>query len=164
MHRPEVVLLDEPMAGLDPLQIAQVRSLIQGLKGRHTVLFSSHNLAEITKVCDRVVLIEQGRVRAVGSEAELWEAFHRRRRMTVVVRGEAGRAAEAAGGVEGVEVTGARAGEEGTAELTVALPSQGAAALSRALVEAGLGLLELRAERHGLEDLFMRLLGREDGP
>lgn len=161
IHRPQVVLLDEPMAGLDPLQITQIRALIQGLQGRHTVLFSSHNLSEITRVCDRVVLIEEGRVRAVGSEAELWEAFHHRQQMTLLVRGEAERAAAVAGAVADVAVEGVQPVGEDAAELTLALPPEAAEALAVAMVQAGLGLREMRTERHGLEDLFMRLLGRE---
>lgn len=158
IHRPDVVLLDEPMAGLDPLQIAQIRTLIQGLKGRHTVLFSSHNLEEITKICDRIILIEQGRVRVEGTEAELWETFHHRLHLRCQVRGRAESAAEIARRIEGVEVTSAEDAGEGLAVLELSVESAAREELSRALIEGGLGLLEMRARHHGLEDLFHRLI------
>ena len=164
IHRPDVLLLDEPMAGLDPLQIIQIRNLVQGLKGRHTVLFSSHNLSEITKICDRIILIEKGRVRAEGREQELWEAYHHRLRLTLRVRGEPARAESLAKGVEGVTVESALAGGEGLTTLTVSAEPDARETLSRTLVEGGLGLVEMRTDSHGLEDLFIALVAGEETP
>jgi ABC-2 type transport system ATP-binding protein len=164
VHQPKVVLLDEPMAGLDPLQITQMRALIRALGSRHTVLFSSHILAEIANVCDRVVLMDQGRVVAEGSEQALWQRFHQRERLLLRLRGEAGHARAVVSAVPGVE-PGAVTTEDGdTLALHLTAPAQAREALARACVEAGLGLLELRAEQHGLEGLFVALLGREAHP
>ncbi len=159
VHDPKVVLLDEPMAGLDPLQIAQMRELIRGLRERHTVLFSSHILSEIANVCDRVILIDQGRVRAEGSEQELWATFHQRERLLLRLRGEAERARAVLAGVADVELRSLVAEPQGTLAASVQAPAGRREALARACAEAGLGLLELRAEQHGLEDLFVELLG-----
>lgn len=164
VHDPKVVLLDEPMAGLDPLQITQVRALVRSLKPRHTVLFSSHILSEIANVCDRVILIDEGRVRAEGSEHQLWEAFHQRARLSVQVRGTAAaaRAALSGGAAEGVEVGAVTEHGDGTATLVLTAPAESREAVAAALVGAGLGLLELRAEQHGLEELFVELLSARE--
>lgn len=71
LHRPEVLILDEPTIGLDPVQIREFRSLIQSLRKKHTVLISSHILSEIESVCDSVVIINEGRVIAQGEPASL---------------------------------------------------------------------------------------------
>jgi ABC-2 type transport system ATP-binding protein len=158
VHDPKVVLLDEPMAGLDPLQITQMRALIRALKERHTVLFSSHILSEIANVCDRVILIDAGRVRAEGSEQQLWERFHERERLVLRVRGEAAQARAVAAAVEGVELREAHAGPDGTVTLALTAQAGRREGLARDCVQAGLGLLELRPEQHGLEELFVELL------
>ncbi len=75
LAEPPVVILDEPTIGLDPLQILAVRDLIAGLRGRMTVLISSHILPEIEATCDRVLIINQGRVAAAGTPAELRRRF-----------------------------------------------------------------------------------------
>ena len=158
VHDPKVVLLDEPMAGLDPLQITQMRTLVRDLKPRHTVLFSSHILSEITNVCDRVILIDQGRVRAEGSERQLWETFHQRERLVLRVHGAQPAARTAVAQAPGVEVRGATEHGDGSLSLALTAPAESRAALAAAVVGAGLGLLELRQEQHGLEELFVELL------
>lgn len=158
VHQPKLVLLDEPMAGLDPLQIAQMRDLIRSLRKRHTVLFSSHILSEITNVCDRVILIDQGRVRAEGSERALRKEFHQRRRLFLRLRGEKARVDAVVGSLAGLTIASSRAEDDGTVALTLEFTTDLREPLSRACVDAGLGLLELRSERHDLEELFVQLL------
>ncbi|HEX7926821.1 MAG TPA: ABC transporter ATP-binding protein [bacterium] len=162
VHNPPVLLLDEPMAGLDPLQIVQIRELIRSLKHDHTLLFSSHILAEITNVCDRIVLIDQGQVKAEGSEAELRKNLLQSRRLVATVLGDRAKLVAALQKIPGVSVTAEAGSEPGTvtariqAESTAGDPRE---RVSRACAEAGLALLELRAEDHGLEDLFLMVLG-----
>ena len=71
IHDPKLVILDEPISGLDPVQIVEMRSLIRGLKDKHTVLVSSHILSEISETCDRLLVLREGRIVARGTEAEL---------------------------------------------------------------------------------------------
>src|ERR1700675_1128982 len=71
LHNPEVLILDEPTAGLDPKQIIETRQLIKGLGGQHTVVLSTHILPEVSKTCQRVVVINQGKVVAAGEPDEL---------------------------------------------------------------------------------------------
>ena len=72
---PPVIILDEPTAGLDPLQITEIRELIQSLKNGHTVIFSSHILPEVSEVCDDVLIINRGCLVAQGSMAEIDRLF-----------------------------------------------------------------------------------------
>src|SRR5262249_62137727 len=64
LHEPDVLILDEPTVGLDPSQIAEIRGLIKGFAGEHTVILSTHILAEVTMTCDRVLIINEGRIAA----------------------------------------------------------------------------------------------------
>jgi len=73
IHNPEVLVLDEPTAGLDPKQIIETRELIKGLAGQHTIVLSTHILPEVSKTCDRVVVINGGKIAAVGTPKELTE-------------------------------------------------------------------------------------------
>lgn len=162
VHDPKLVLLDEPMAGLDPLQISQARDLIKSLGKRHTVLFSSHILSEITNVCDRVILIDEGKVRAEGSEDALWERFHHHRRITMKVRGARAAIEKALKSVHGITLKNTQPEEDGVHALTLEAQGEVREQLSAACVNAKLGLLEIRTERHGLEDLFVRLIGEKE--
>lgn len=84
---PDIIILDEPTIGLDPHQIQGIRTLIETLRTRHTVLISSHILSEIERNCDRVIIINHGRVVAMGTKEELAEEFMSENRMTIEVQG-----------------------------------------------------------------------------
>ncbi len=163
IHRPPVILLDEPMAGLDPLQIVQIRDLIVSLRDRHTVLFSSHILSEITHVCDRVVLIDAGEVRAEGAESELRRGLAQGGRLSLLVKGARKSLLDVLGGFEGVSVEKTTPEEKGRVRATLSARGDIREALAKACVQAGLGLLELKKEQGGLEELFLRVLGTEAG-
>jgi len=75
IHNPRVIILDEPTIGLDPAQIVEIRQLIKSLKGEHTIMLSTHILAEVTQVCDGVVIINEGNLMASGSLQELSTAY-----------------------------------------------------------------------------------------
>ena len=159
IHRPPVVLLDEPMGGLDPLQIVQIRDLIHGMRGQHTVLFSSHILSEITNVCDRVVLIDQGTVRAEGSEEALRRDLSPWRKLSLQVRGAQTKVRQVLEGISGVTVQGISESEKGLVYAQLALEKDMREAVGKACSGGGLGLLEMKSEADGLEDLFMQLVG-----
>jgi ABC-2 type transport system ATP-binding protein len=163
VHDPPVVLLDEPLSGLDPLQIVQIRDLILALKPHHTVLFSSHILSEVTQVCDSVVLLDQGMVKAEGSEEKLRLEMLQRRTLKLLVRGDAQALTRALSALKGndVKVRAAHGGAAGVVEAEITGQEDVREKASKLCVEAGLGLLELREERHGLEALMLQLLERE---
>jgi ABC-2 type transport system ATP-binding protein len=150
---PEVLILDEPTAGLDPKGMAEMRSFIGGLgrQGR-TVLLSSHLMPEVEQVCDRVGVIDQGVLVREGSVDELRGAGVLLVRAVPLER--------AAHVLEGLpEVTAVQTGD-GTLRIT-AEPGA-AAAINRALVAAGVAVSELRPQRASLEEVFLELT-REDG-
>lgn len=85
---PEVIIMDEPTIGLDPHQIQGIRKLIDNLRGKHTVILSSHILPEIERSCDRVIIINRGRIVAAGTSTELREEFLPGNRFSLIVEGK----------------------------------------------------------------------------
>ena len=85
---PEIIIMDEPTIGLDPHQIQGIRKLIDNLRGKHTVILSSHILPEIERSCDRVIIINRGRIVAAGSSYELREEFLPGNRFSLIIQGE----------------------------------------------------------------------------
>ena len=89
IHSPKLVILDEPISGLDPVQIVEIREVIRGLKEECTVLLSSHILSEISQTCDRILVLNQGRLVAQGTETELAGRFHIGGSVDLSLRGDA---------------------------------------------------------------------------
>ncbi|RUO91330.1 ABC transporter ATP-binding protein [Corallococcus sp. AB018] len=153
VHKPALLILDEPTSGLDPLQIVEMRDVIRGLKGAHTVLVSSHILPEISQTCDRLLIIHKGTLLAQGSEEELSRSLGGPS-IVLEVRGDRARALEALQGFGAVEV---REGAGGVLALKVAAAPDFRPQVARAVVGAGLELLRLDANEGQLEALFLRL-------
>jgi ABC-2 type transport system ATP-binding protein len=166
LHNPDVLILDEPTAGLDPKQIIETRRLIKELAGDHTVVLSTHILPEVSQTCQRVVIINRGRVVAVDSVENLTSRAGESSGVYVQVD-SAGQDAHAVlatvPGVVSVDV----AGSEGPA---TAYEVHGAAGrdvrrdVAAAIVTRGWGLLELRQLRVSLEDVFLNLTTEEQAP
>jgi ABC-2 type transport system ATP-binding protein len=155
IHNPEVLVLDEPTIGLDPAQIIEIRELIRSLRGEHTILISTHILAEVTQICDGVVIINEGRLKACGSLDELTASVSRRLGVSLKVRRDAGEAAALARGIPGVE----RASVENGEVRVEWKPGRDLRdEVSRAVVERGLGLLELRPLGLNIEDLYLQIV------
>ena len=113
---PEVLILDEPTIGLDPRQIAEIRSLIRSLAGQHTVILSTHILPEVSMVCDGVIIINRGRIVAQGTESDLVRQAFPSARIEVRVTGAGGDVASAlraVPGVTGIEPLASRDGAVG---------------------------------------------------
>jgi ABC-2 type transport system ATP-binding protein len=163
IHNPEVLILDEPTAGLDPKQIIETRRLIKELAGDHTIILSTHILPEVSQTCQRIVIINRGRVVAVDTPEDLTRRL--RGSETLFVQVDADRAGDAGalleevpGVIRVVPVDGAAAGGfEVESEAGHDVRSE----LSRALVTAGHGLLELRPMRMSLEEIFLHLTTEE---
>jgi len=160
MHDPEVLLLDEPAAGLDPVQIVEMRQLIRGLKGKHTVVFSSHHLSEISQVCDRILVIQDGRIVGEGTEEELSRHFTQQLRVRLVVRGPKTAVLEclhAASGVKRVEEIRA---EDSLTTFHLLLSGEVREGLVTQLVSRGFGVLEVARTDLELENVFLQLMER----
>jgi len=159
LHNPEVLILDEPTAGLDPKQIIETRKLIKELGGDHTVILSTHILPEVSQTCNRVVIINKGRVVAVDSPDNLTARLRGTETMLMQVDAsgaDAGAVLRAVPGVSQVRVAENR--ETVTSfEIESETGRDVRRELSAAVVNRGWGLLELRPMRMSLEEIFLHL-------
>ena len=159
ISEPDVVILDEPTIGLDPHQILGIRSLIRSLRGRKAVLISSHILPEIENVCDRVIIINGGRIVAAGTPQELRGEFIRARTFRAATTAPAEKIAEAAGGRVSVEEIAAESGGEGGMRVFEArVPAEEeirGEAIVEALVRGGFAVRDFHEKRPTLEDIFI---------
>src|SRR6185295_3301100 len=165
VHRPRLLILDEPITGLDPVQIVEMRELLRSLKGDHTILLSSHILSEISETCDRILVIKDGQIAAAGTESELTSRLRKggfRADFSVGAEGEGGggraRAAiEGMAGVTSVELV--TQAEPGALTLRVEAEHDVRADVCRELVKAGLDILQVGAGERVLESVFLELAG-----
>jgi ABC-2 type transport system ATP-binding protein len=155
IHNPDVLILDEPTIGLDPAQIIEIRELIKALKGEHTIILSTHILAEVTQTCDGVVIINEGRLMASGSLEELTASFHEKDRIILRLRRGHEDAMSALKTIPGVEKVSRHNGE-------LAIEWNPGKDLrenvSRLAVEKDWGLLEMRTAAMNIEDLYLRVV------
>ena len=168
VHQPPLVVLDEPIAGLDPAQIVEMRELIKTLRGEHTILLSSHILGEISQTCDRILVMHRGRIAAQGTEDELLGSFVEKRRLRITVQGDREKVVKVLGSVAGagelITIAAPEAGIGGLLTLELGVTDDIRSDVARALVGADLDLLELRELHDDLESVFLRLTGmREEG-
>ncbi len=166
LHEPSVLILDEPTIGLDPRQVVEIRQLIRDLRGRTTVLLSTHILTEVSSVCERVVIINRGRVVAENSTAALAREHQLGERTLLRVEGPSPPVAAALRALAGVQHVEVEAGDGGVAHLIVTTaggePKPGM--LAAAVVARGWGLIELRPLSMSLEDLYVRLVAPPGDP
>jgi len=157
---PAVLILDEPTVGLDPQQIAEIRTLIKGMAGRRTVLISTHILPEVSMTCSRVIVLSRGKIVASGTPEKLVSGVKRDAPIRVVVSGDAARAREIISKVHGVrEVALERESPESVALLVVPSPVlDPRAEIAKAVIESGLALLELSTTGGSLEDVFLEVI------
>ena len=156
VHEPSLLILDEPIKGLDPVQIVEMRQMIRNLRGKHTILLSTHILSEIEKTCDRILMICQGTIAAEGTEEELAKRFSAGNQVELLVRGSADAVKQVVGRVP-------NAGQpeieqiDGLLRVRLALPEEQRETLSRAVIQANLGLLGLRTLSNDLEAIFVHM-------
>ncbi|MGH9253638.1 MAG: ABC transporter ATP-binding protein [Vicinamibacterales bacterium] len=166
LHNPEVLILDEPTAGLDPKQIIETRQLIKQLGGDHTIILSTHILPEVSQTCQRVVIINKGRVVAVDTPDNLTSRLQGSETMFVQVDAPASDdvkgALEIVPGVTQVALAESR-GTVGSYEVNSETGRDVRRQLAAIVITNGWGLLELRPLRMSLEEIFLHLT-TEDVP
>lgn len=167
VHNPDVVILDEPTVGLDPKQIIEVRKLIKGLAGEHTIILSTHILPEASQTCDRVVIINRGKIAAVDTPENLTTQLKGSERVQIEVRGEEEALREAVEQVDGVTKVEIEAIENSDHLKAIVESESGTdlrGKLAAAVISKGLELFELKAVSLSLEDIFLQLTTEESAP
>lgn len=162
IHRPALLILDEPIQGLDPVQIVQMRELIRALSGEHTILLSSHNLIEVERTCDRVLMLDRGRIVEHGGQLGGPAGSREAARMhgaELEVRGSEEAVRAALSGIDGLVIaTVAPLGDQ-LLRVKLESPSDARELIARAIVEHGLGLRGLERTSTDLEDAFFQFRG-----
>ncbi len=162
---PDVLILDEPTVGLDPRQITDVRELIKGFGKDHAVILSTHILPEVSMVCSRVLIVDDGKEVAEDTPENLMKQLRGSEALQVSVRGARAGVIDKLRTVKGVLSVAVAdgIGGEGVASYTVATDpgTDVREDLARAVVDGGFGLLELRMAGVSLEDVFLRLTTEE---
>ena len=159
LNNPDVLILDEPTAGLDPKQIIETRDLIKSLGGDHTIILSTHILPEVSMTCGRVVIINKGRVVAEDTPDNLMRRLRGAGALRLEVRGEPAPVLQAIEAVPGVLHVKPHAAHDGLLTLDVE-PEAGKdvrADLAAAIVSRGFGLLGLQQVGMSLEEIFLHL-------
>ncbi len=162
VHEPEVLILDEPTVGLDPKQIIEIREVIKGLGGDHTVILSTHILPEVSMTCGQLVIINNGRIAGEGTPESLVAQLKEGEVLRAHIDGPNTAVSEMIARIDGVLDVSQEPGSEEGIFLVTSLPGQDVRdALTRQVVEDGFSLRELRPLDMTLEDIFLSLTSEE---
>lgn len=161
VHNPEVLILDEPTIGLDPKQIIEVRNLIKSLGGEHTVILSTHILPEVSQVCTRVLIINEGKIVAEDTPERLSARVRGAEHIFLQVANPASNIPTELEKLRGV--LGVRSKADGAYEIETTLGTDRRADIASLAVQRGWGVLELRPVGISLEEVFLKLTTTEEG-
>ncbi|MDE5584171.1 MAG: ABC transporter ATP-binding protein [Ruminococcus sp.] len=164
LGNPEFVILDEPTVGLDPNQVIEVRNIIRELKKSHSVIFSSHILSEVSEVCDRVVIINKGDIRAVDTIENLERSFGKSLVLHIKVKGSKTKSASIIEMTKGVkEITSIDEEEGGMFSFTTQLDGDAEEIrreMMSELIKNKVDIAEIYTEKPNLENVFIELINR----
>ncbi|MDZ7262350.1 MAG: ABC transporter ATP-binding protein [candidate division KSB1 bacterium] len=165
IHDPEVLILDEPTIGLDPKQIIEVRELIKSLAGEHTIILSTHILPEVSMTCERVVIINKGKIVAEDTPENLTAKLRGSERLSLEVEGPIPEVQTKLQKIKGVtkvvveqKQDGSRAHYAVESQLNLDVRKE----LAKTVVESGWGLYEMRPIGMSLEEVFLHLTTEEE--
>jgi ABC-2 type transport system ATP-binding protein len=159
LHRPEVLILDEPTIGLDPGQVVEVRELIRDIGKERTVLLSTHLLNEAQNLCDRVLIINKGKIVAEDTTENLQSRLLGAERVVVRVRGDGEELADSIKEVKGVRKVETL--DDGAVEFEFASGKDLRPEVAKQVIKSGYDLLELRPLGMSLEEIFLELTSNE---
>ena len=162
LNNPQIIILDEPTVGLDPKQIIEIRELIKNLRGDHTVILSSHILPEVEQTCERVVIINEGKVVAEDTPENLTNRLRGSERIVMQVEGSEETLKKALQPVSDIQKMDIQVSANGIINIEVESGKDIRKDLANAVVKSGLGLLELTVDRFTLEDIFLHLTTKEE--
>jgi len=162
LHEPDVLILDEPTIGLDPAQIIEVRNLIREIGKKHTVLLSTHILSEAQQLCDRILIINKGKIVAEDTTEQLQSRLTGAQRVDLKVNGDGDGLSRLVSAIKGVARIVDQ--QDGWLEFET-IPGQDVRpVVARTVIEAGYDLLELKPVGLSLEEIFMQLTREEPEP
>ena len=161
LHRPKILLLDEPTSALDPIAAKRVRELILGLaqKYKQTFFINSHNLPEVQRVCDRIAIIDEGKILLQGKTQELRSKLRAKQEFRVRIVGDIEKASSIAKGMNYVEGTKS---EIDSIIVTIENPTENNSKLMQALLNDGIKIVEFAEEEATLEDLYLEVVKGRD--
>ena len=159
LHEPEVLILDEPTIGIDPIQVAQTRQLIKELGKEHTILLSTHILPEVSMICERVIIIHEGRIVAEDRIENLSSILAGSKRIRLEVQGPTKRIAKSLEQIEGVQEVRI---EDSHFIIEYPPEQDPRAKIMEAIVQGGWVLLSMGAVEMSLEDIFLELTTEEE--
>ncbi len=159
VHDPDILVLDEPTIGLDPIQIIEIRKLIRDLGKEHTILLSSHILPEVTQTCQRVIIIHEGQIAAMDTLEGLTASLNKTQRLELTLRKDAEQAVDKLNALSPVISATAQSSNQIILECQPeSLPQE---EVARLVLEQGWGLESLRPVSLSLEDIFLQLTTEE---
>jgi ABC-2 type transport system ATP-binding protein len=161
LHKPEVLILDEPTIGLDPAQIIEVRNLIREVGRERTVLLSTHILSEAQQICDRILIINKGKIVVEDTPQNLQARLAGSERVQLRVRGEADDLVEKIARMKGIQEV--KIGPDGVLEFQFAPGKDLRPEVARLVIQEKYDLLEMRSVTLSLEEIFLQVT-REDVP
>jgi len=160
---PEVLILDEPTVGLDPKQIVEIRRLIKELGGERTVILSTHILPEVQMICERVIIINDGKIAAIDTPDNLNRQLSKQLVVHMEIEGDPQKIVSALENVDGViEVKQKRKGKVKQYEVITKPDRDIRRDLAQAVFENQLGLYELKTVEMSLEEIFLKLVTQEE--
>lgn len=157
VHDPKVLVLDEPTEGLDPNQIVHIRELIKSLAGQHTIILSSHILSEVEQVCEKIIIIDKGRIVEQGTYQELLERLESDRAYTLRVGENAAQLASELAAVASLATPRAASANVVEFALRKDAPPDTIDKVALQVVNGGYGLRELTVKSKSLEDVFFQV-------
>jgi ABC-2 type transport system ATP-binding protein len=160
LHDPDVLLLDEPTIGLDPAQIHEICNLIKEFGKHKTILFSTHILSEVQQLCDRVLIINKGRILVEDTPEQLQLRLSGGRNVIVRVNGKITPTLAAFKKIKGISTVTPLG--ENSAQLTVQPDFEARPEIARVVVKEGLDLIELRGADLSLEQIFIQLTAEDE--
>jgi ABC-2 type transport system ATP-binding protein len=155
IHRPEVLILDEPTIGLDPAQVVEMRNVIREIGKDRTVLLSTHILSEAQQICDRVLIINKGQIVTEDTPQNLQSRLVGAQRVVLRVRGDSDGLSNKIAKVKGVQMVESM--PDGSVEFEFSAGADARPQVAKAIVQAGYELLELRPVGLSLEEIFLEL-------
>ncbi|SDF04937.1 ABC-2 type transport system ATP-binding protein, partial [Thermoanaerobacter thermohydrosulfuricus] len=161
---PDVLVLDEPTVGLDPKQIKEIRDIIKELGKKHTIILSTHILPEVSMVCDRVIIINKGKIVAIDKTENLSTALQNSRRYFIKVEGPYEEVVNSVKEIEGVTNVEAEVDSDNTIKLTVESSADKDVRKDMffAFAKKGFPILELKMLNYSLEEVFLELTTEEE--